>query len=95
MKAVKRVRPGGTCNSDALALTFKRMPHPSTRAKYDEALKVAGLHGFWSNAWYRTPMCIISPNVPGQGFPQTKAAETMAEYLKGLGYDASVRYMMD
>lgn len=75
---------GGTCNFDAPSLHLPGWE----RKKVEAAAKTAGLGCFVWNLWGSKHYVFSIREGVGQGLTRTKAAEAMAECLKGLGYEA-------
>ena len=75
---------GGTSNFDAPALSLPKWE----KKKVEAAAKTAGLGCFVWNLWGSKLYVFSIREGVGQGLTRTKAAEAMAECLKGLGYEA-------
>ena len=75
---------GGTSNFDAPALSLPKWE----KKKVEAAAKTAGLGCFVWNLWGSKLYVFSIREGGGQGLTRTKAAEAMAECLKGLGYEA-------
>ena len=83
---------GGTCNFDAPALRFDRMPRAKQREEIEAACQP--LNGFWTKR-YRTSLFVFGPGCGGQGNSRTRAAEAMVLHLEGKGYEMTTWYQAD
>lgn len=88
--AASKVRDSGTCNLDGVFLTLKGFNEKNTL----QAIHNSGLSGFLTTAKFFGKGYLISLNV-GQAYKRQEAADTMYEYLKGLGYDVAQWQQMD
>ena len=81
---------GGTCNFDSPAVALPRWNEKLVNA----AAKAAGTSCFKWKCYGATRYVFSIPGV-GQGYTRTKSAESAAQLLQSLGYDAHVYYQMD
>lgn len=81
---------GGTCNLDRCLVFLKRYNEEKTVA----AIKAAGIRGYKTKE-FSEPCYSLSSPIPAQGYCNTVQAETIRDFLKANGYDASVRYVID
>lgn len=77
---------GGACNFDSTIIFLPRWKSELVKKAAEEA----GTRCFrWDKGY------IFPPLTGGQGFKRTANAEAMTKAMKGCGYDAFTRYMMD
>lgn len=82
---------GGTSNFDAPSISLPGWE----RKKVEATAKTAGLGCFVWNLWGSKSYVFSIQRGVGQGNTRTKAAEAMREYLKDLGYDATIYCQSD
>lgn len=82
---------GGTSNFDAPSLYLPGW----MRKKVEAAAEYAGLGCSVRNIRGSKSYVFGIRNGVGQGYTRTKAAKAMRDYLKNLGYDASLYYQVD
>lgn len=82
IKAVTNMRDEGTCNFDCATIRFPRLRTTTVEA-------VGGLRKAHDGSYH------IDNPVPAQAHQRTIQAKTISEFLRSLGYNTSVFYMMD